>query len=177
MKISLLIIVLLFSACSSKDKQTPINYPVENAIPSLDGFTQQDEAIFGSAFIYSVSSNNLQDAKRLLQLGADINEPDPVNKTPLEIAIDENSVEMVDFLLAHGANPNYYLEPVSCSSILINGSAGDIRFYIMPLEQAQKKGNPAIIDRLIKAGAKSASECFDAESAERRLLESLAPVY
>lgn len=175
--LKVLLLSLFTQACSTNLASSTNNFDTSNATPSLDHYTQADKAIFGSAFIYSVTGNDLFNASRLITLGADVNEPSPVNEIPLLIAIKNNSVDMVRLLLKHNAKPNYYDEPVSCSSILAQGSGGDTRFFIMPLEVAQKKRNQSIITLLKDAGAKSASECFQASEAERRLLESLAPRY
>ncbi len=127
--------------------------------PKLDGYSSEDENLFGSALSYALLTNNSDIAGQLIKAGADVNTVNPINETPLEQAINGDSVPLVQLLLQYGARPNYLQEPVSCNTLVATASGGNSRFYQMPLDQAYKKGNSDIIHLLEQAGAKSISLC------------------
>jgi ankyrin repeat protein len=127
--------------------------------PKLDGYSAEDENLFGSALSYALLTNNSDAAGQLIKAGADVNTVNPINETPLEQAINGDSVLLVQLLLQYGARPNYLQEPVSCNTLLATASGGNSLFYQMPLDQAYKKGNSDIIHLLEQAGAKSTSTC------------------
>lgn len=160
-------ILSLFVACnnslaSSVDSQAlNMNINTEQPVFILKNYTKADEVLFGSPLAYLIALDKVATAKALLQTGVDVNRPNLLDETPLEQAIGNNSLAMVNLLLAYGAHVNYLAEPVSCNTLLANANAGDIRFYEMPLDHAYKQGNAAIITVLEQAGAKSLNQCFE----------------
>ncbi|XP_028265767.1 dynein heavy chain 12, axonemal [Parambassis ranga] len=58
-----------------------------------------------SALFFAVSNNDLQCARLLLEAGAMVNQ-DPVNC--LQVALRQGNYELINTLLKHGANVNYY---------------------------------------------------------------------
>ena len=135
----------------------------EQVLFTLDSYTKEDEALFGSPLAYLIAMDNVTAAKTLLRTGVDVNTSNLLNETPLEQAIQTNSIAMLSLLLQYGANVNYLAEPVSCNRILASANGGNMRFYEMPLDHAYKKGNAEIITLLEQAGAKSIVQCFKAE--------------
>ena len=168
--LSLFAVLLYLGACSHRTTITHENKSVVQ--DELSQYTEQDRAIFGPPLLYAVSSNNLAFAKALILQGHDVNAEDPVRKTPLIRAIEENNPAMLRLLLQHGAQPNRLeIGTDSCNTLLAQASFGDTRFYELPLDIARKKGNKTIIDLLIQSGAKSASDCFEQEYEEQRVFE------
>ena len=177
--LSLTIIIISCVACNSNEvknpsfKKSPSTTETKNFIP--EGYTADDEDLYGSPLFYVLALNRLKEAEKLLKAGADVNASNPLNQTPLEKAIEKNSTSMVHLLLKHGARPNYLKGDVSCNVILATASSGETRFDEMPLDDARKKGNTEIIKLLKQAGAKSFSDCTRAGEQERKLIESLQP--
>ncbi|KAM9750949.1 dynein axonemal heavy chain 12 [Menidia menidia] len=58
-----------------------------------------------SALFFAVSNNDLQSARLLLEAGAMVNQ-DPINC--LQMALRQGNYELINTLLKHGANVNYY---------------------------------------------------------------------
>jgi ankyrin repeat protein len=137
--------------------KTSLNLGVSQ--PKLEGYHSEDENLFGSALSYALLTNNSDAAVQLIKAGADVNTVNPINETPLEQAINGDSVLLVQLLLQYGARPNYLQEPVSCNTLVATARGGNSHFYQMPLDQAHKKGNSDIINLLEQAGAKSISMC------------------
>jgi ankyrin repeat protein len=132
---------------------------------ALENYTAEDEALFGSPLAYLIAIDEVTHVNTLLKAGvAEVNQLNFLDETPLEQAIQNDSIAMVTLLIQHGAKVNYLAEPVSCNAILANANGGNIRFYDMPLDLARQKGNLDIITLLEKAGAKSTTECFEAEN-------------
>ncbi|MBZ2176242.1 MAG: ankyrin repeat domain-containing protein [Acidobacteria bacterium] len=73
---------------------------------------------------------------KLLQSGADANQPQPDGATPLHWAVHHDHAPMVDALLRAGARPN-----------AVN------RFGVPPLAQACTQGSAAVVQLLLAAGA------------------------
>ncbi len=135
-------------------------------------YAKQDQGVFGPQLSYAVSSGNLTLVKELIFSGEDVNAANPVGETPLVIAINKGDNSMVRLLLKHGAQPNYLdIGTASCNRLLAQASAGETRFYNLPLDIARKKGKQNIVRLLTQYGAKSASDCFEKENTERRIFE------
>src|SRR5438477_3195302 len=60
----------------------------------------------GDALHAAVRAGNLDEVKRSVSAGADVNARDPLGSTPLLIAAWSGNTEIVSFLLAHGALVN-----------------------------------------------------------------------
>lgn len=58
-----------------------------------------------SALFFAVSNNDLQCTRLLLEAGALVNQ-DPINC--LQVALRQGNYELINILLKHGANVNYY---------------------------------------------------------------------
>lgn len=54
--------------------------------------------------LYSIFNNHTKIAKKLIDLGADVNEPDNDGKTPLMYASDNCNLDLIDLLIKKGAN-------------------------------------------------------------------------
>jgi cytohesin len=80
-----------------------------------------------------------------LEKGADVNAMDTTGIAPLHIAIQNENEEMVELLLANGANPNM-------------PTGKDNLFGQRPISQAITTNNPAIIEKLLNAGAKTGAQ-------------------
>jgi ankyrin repeat protein len=63
--------------------------------------------------------------KILITAGADVNPKDYKNKTPLYYATSKGSIQIIKYLLSHGANPNIYLKnskwPTPLFSAILKG--------------------------------------------------------
>jgi len=105
----------------------------------------------------------------LVEAGADVNLPDSKGRTPLQDAVQQHWLEVVRYLLAHGARPGR--GPESCQGalhlavadsamvalLLASGAApdeGDCEGQ-QPLHRAQEAGNPAVVAQLLAAGAQA----------------------
>jgi ankyrin repeat protein len=88
-------------------------------------------------WFHAAWSGNIKLAKLLLDAGANVNQTDRSNETPLHGASGWREVRMVRFLLRHGARVN------------IRGAAG---YY--PLHWAVHSGNATVVRLLLEAGAK-----------------------
>jgi ankyrin repeat protein len=93
----------------------------------------------------AVQGNNVDMMELLLRLGADVNELPTTSGwtagSALAAAASRSSIEMVDWLLLHGADPNLFKE---------NSDS--------PLAIAAKAGDMQLVDRLLDAGAEINSE-------------------
>jgi len=153
-------------ACNSiahGSESKALNIDTEHILFTLENYTKEDEALFGSPLAYLISLDNVAATKALLHTGVDANVPNLLDETPLEQAIQNNSIAILSVLIQYGAHVNYLAEPVSCNTLLSSANAGNIRFYEMPLDHAYRKGNAEIIALLKKSGAKSINQCFEAE--------------
>src|ERR1700722_15478197 len=84
----------------------------------------------------AVKHGDVATVKALLAKKADVNAAAADSSTPLDWAVDSNSLEMANLLLGAGANVN-----------------GATRYKITPLALACENGNAAMIERLLQAGA------------------------
>jgi len=162
----------LLVACNSSVATPTDNTPSAHASNmaqlkvNLEDYTKEDEALFGSPLAYFIAMDELISVQALLKTGADVNSPNFLDETPLEQAIQRNSVKMVDLLIKQGANVNYLATSVSCNIIVASANAGNSQFYEMPLDHAYKKGNSDIIHLLEQAGAKSITQCSATENTQ-----------
>jgi ankyrin repeat protein len=94
---------------------------------------------FGAAgdvrLIDAVKKSDARTARSLITTKIDVNATDVDGSTALHWAVQRDSVELVDLLLASGANPK-----------------AATRYSITPLHLACMSGNAAILERLLKAG-------------------------
>ncbi len=141
------------------------------------------------AFFNVVGGNDMASAKRLLARGADVNAPEPPWKlTPLLIAPDK-SLEMVRFLLEHGADASA-ADREGTTVLMRAVHSGDPRIVAAVLKYhprleakgtwnntaltyAVVQGNPEMVRLLIAAGADVNAERADGmqslDMARRRL--------
>ena len=98
-------------------------------------------------------NEQLRFIRALIELKADINKPSN-GSTPLRIAVHWNDLEVVNLLLANGANPS-----AETFSILSNtpkthkGHFGKMGYYNTILHEAAQKGSVPIVEALLAAGA------------------------
>ena len=90
----------------------------------------------------AADQNNLQTLKLLVRYGGDVNYQDPYGTSTLLVAIKNGNLEIVQFILANGGDPNKYGN---------NGKGIDTK---TPLAYAKELGNNAIIAELLKYDAK-----------------------
>jgi hypothetical protein len=112
---------------SSAAKQTPLHYAVQRG--TRHGVSMLP---FGTP---PLPVDHLGIAKLLIEKGADVNARAMAGDTPLVLAADGGSLEMVDLLLSKDADP----------------FDGDI-MGLTPMDKAIKRSNTALIDRLLAAG-------------------------
>jgi ankyrin repeat protein len=83
----------------------------------------------------AAKDGDLDEAKRLIEEGANIEAKDVSGSTPLYNALDQGNKEIVKFLILKGANVN---------AVMINGKT--------PLAQAEMSGVKDTVELLIKHG-------------------------
>jgi len=107
---------------------------------------------FGAAadlrLIDAVKKSDARTAKSLVASKVDINATEVDGSTALHWAAQRDNVELLDLLLAAGANPKV-----------------STRYKITPLYFAAMNGNAAIIERLLKAGVDVNSTAEEGETA------------
>ena len=57
------------------------------------------------SLIFAASNGDLEEVKRLHAIGIDLDQGDYDNRTALHLAVSENQVKVVDYLIHNGANP------------------------------------------------------------------------
>jgi len=164
-------LILSFCACNkeSSDIQTmPADYNLNQAIdelPQVSGTAEEEAAAkepdnvadldvemkyltdkeeLNEALLEAAESGNLQQAKELLDAGADINYRTSVGNA-LTLAVEGRHTEMVQLLLKRGANVNAEIPAA------VDG------FY-RALDVARGNGDEAMADLLIQAGAEEFAE-------------------
>ncbi len=106
------------------------------AIATLDPDdpSSMDEKKGRTRLILAIEDHDLETARAELERGA--NPDQGARKTPLHYAVDERSVEAIDLLIAHGADPN--------------GRPG---LRETPLEVAARRGRLELVRALVERGA------------------------
>ncbi|KAJ0173516.1 hypothetical protein K1T71_010665 [Dendrolimus kikuchii] len=105
-------------------------------IQSPKKLTEVTEKVITSLLLYGIEHNDEAVVKKLLEMGADVNEPDAEGRTPLHEAIIVGHVPLVEYLLKNGANVHY-----------------KTRTGESPLMTAVNHHDKTIIDLLMKCGA------------------------
>lgn len=102
------------------------------------------------AAIYYSGTTNTEAVNLLLHLGADYNATGKQGKAPLEYAIEENSWEIVDYLLQHGAEPTDEILEYAKSKINQGKTAQRIVLSIEDYKERRAKAilQGADLDRL-----------------------------
>lgn len=83
-------------------------------VPDFDYYLRAGESLddideYGfTPLIESAITRQLNIAKLLIARGVNINKPDVTGRTALHWAVDNGSLDFINFLLANGANPNAY---------------------------------------------------------------------
>jgi ankyrin repeat protein len=112
------------------------------------GAKVDQSTLSGSALTHAAWGGHLEMARLLLEAGAQVNHRDLVaNYTPLHWAAsaERSSPALVEFLLAHGADPN------AEGGQPVDNFLGATQ---TPLSLARKRGETLIVQALIRAGAK-----------------------
>lgn len=91
---------------------------------------------FDGSLIESCSKGNLEEVKKLIAKGMDVNQHDYDNRTPLHLAASEGHLELVKFLLSKGAN----IDSID-------------RFGNSPLADALRQGKKLVAQHLESLGA------------------------
>lgn len=105
-------------------------------IQSPKKLTEVTEKVITSLLLYGIEHNDEAVVRKLLEMGADVNEPDAEGRTPLHEAIIVGHVPIVEYLLKNGANVHY-----------------KTRTGESPLMTAVNHHDQTIIDLLMKCGA------------------------
>jgi len=116
------------------------------SLVAVSGLTQG--AAGDARLINAVKQSDIRAAKSLLAAKIDVNTLDVDGSTALHWAAQRDSLELVDLLLAAGANPKVAS-----------------RYNVTPLFLACINGNAMIIDRLLKAGVDVNSTAEEGETA------------
>ncbi|KAJ6520402.1 ankyrin repeat-containing domain protein [Mycena sanguinolenta] len=111
----------------------PLSCGGNNDIPPT--ISDDHKRYLGHALVESVSAGHLQISRYLISVGGDVNFKQPLLPTPLYQATGTENLELVQFLLDAGANPNLE-EP-----------------GMIPLHYAAELGDIEIIQALLAAGA------------------------
>lgn len=130
----LVLLVVVVCAVSSAEGQQQRSQPVD---------TQDDESL--SPLMRAASRGRVNEVRRLLKDGANVNERDDLGLTALTLAAVSDQLDIVRILLDAGADPNAL------------GGMTHPRVVITPLIAAMSRRNKRrleIVDTLIAAGAK-----------------------
>jgi ankyrin repeat protein len=98
--------------------------------------------------IDAIKKSDSRAARSLISAKIDVNAPDVEGSTALHWAVQRENVELVDLLLASGANPK-----------------AASRYNITPLYLACLNGNATIVEHLLKAGVDANATAEDGETA------------
>ena len=101
----------------------------------------------------AINNNDLEQVKKLIKAGADVNAKSDIEGTPLILAVEKRNTEIVKFLLSSGADVNKKITSVEC----IEGCGS-------PLLNAASEGQIELVKILIKAGADVNIESMDKET-------------
>ncbi len=92
--------------------------------------------LLGKALIEALDRRNFFYVKRLIRQGAEVNMKNKMGKAPLHIAVEEKTLDFVEFLLSNRANPN------------VRDREGNT-----PLHYAAKEGDRRMVELLLSKGA------------------------
>uniref|UniRef100_A0A1I7U3D9 BRCT domain-containing protein n=1 Tax=Caenorhabditis tropicalis TaxID=1561998 RepID=A0A1I7U3D9_9PELO len=114
--------------------------------------------------INSILNNRIPQLKSAVEAGTCVNEKDNEGKTPLYIAVEQNSLEAVKILVEAGA--------------IINASCGST--FETTLHEAVRKKNLQMVDYLLSKGASmkirnNFKNLMDAYKNEQRILQPIIP--
>ncbi len=140
-----------------------------NALPTTHDMTLVKRAGEDTLLHQAADMGNLITARKLIQLGADVNAPDQEGFTPMHLAIRHSHVQIVQLLLDREANVNavadngqtplffaaYYSRTDLVSLLLNNGADANIadREGLSPLHIVARQGRTEIAQMLIEYGA------------------------
>jgi uncharacterized protein len=127
--------LVLITLGSAADFSSPAE-PAQTA-PAASLSPRQPQSL-GDALHAAIRAGNLDEVKRLVFAGTDVNSPDALGSTPLVIAAWFGNTEIVSFLLVHGA--------------LVNVSRPEDRST--PLQSAVLAGQADTVKLLLAAGAR-----------------------
>ena len=119
---------------------TTLNAPVtQGALRSAGNHSSSRQHLLNVQFVQAANTGNLPRLKQLLAQGASVESTQQNSWTALMVAVLNNNLPVVQYLLAHGANPNRHT-----------------RYYNddWPLQQAAENGNIPIAKALLHHGAK-----------------------
>ncbi|MBK6982962.1 MAG: ankyrin repeat domain-containing protein [Betaproteobacteria bacterium] len=151
-------------------------------------WTKQSQEIANYNLLAASSAGDLAAAALLLRRGAQINSRfGGEGQTALHRAAAQNEVQMVKFLLDHGADPNVadadgntpllvtaYKGHLEVALLLIAAKAdldvAESRYGITPLMEAARKGHVELVGMLLAAGANRASTTKDGRTARELAL-------
>lgn len=102
----------------------------------------------GNPLIMAAAHGRMAMVKALVEAGADVDAYVVGDETPLIKAAENKSLKTVKYLVEHGADVNLEVD----AHRWLNGLREDKTWT--PLSMAKKRGTQAIVDYLIKAGAK-----------------------
>lgn len=140
---------LLLAACSGNNKIVKALLEKDASIINKEGFFQDSTytplscALHGGSWYNGkYTPKHKEVIKTLIAYGADVNQPDPSGQdpsycTPIQLAVSNNDVEIIQLLIDNGADVN--LKKGYCSSCL---------------KRAEKQDNEEILQLLKAAGAK-----------------------
>jgi ankyrin repeat protein len=101
------------------------------SLPCIHTRTMQDNVATAhrgapSFFTELVMRGDMEEAKQRLEKGADPDAKDPSGKTAMQYAVMNHDTNMVQMLLAYGANPNVTpsSETAQLMDVLFNSDAG-----------------------------------------------------
>lgn len=110
----------------------------------------------------AAESDDIQFARQLLDMGADVNR-DSIGETALHTAAKRDHLEIVSLLLQRGANPDasdcdmytplMYAESLECINLLLAAGADIHAFDCAGAEVVRHYEDPEFIDRLLALGA------------------------
>ena len=141
---SVLVSLLLKYGADPKDGCTDPNYKYLCATPcdlTNDYTIRKMLGFCGKALFFAVERGDLNEVKRLVSNGADVNQVDNYCTTPLFYAVSSGYTKIVKYLVDKGANVNFVAEDEDGVSWPL-------------LHEAAEKGNIEIIKYLVKHGAK-----------------------
>jgi|GEM_PF-5776468 len=107
----------------------------------------------------AIKSDNIEEVKKILDNGYGINQP-CLGWTPLDYAISDNNLKIVDFLLKRGASMNLihinigFMKPEIAEFLINRGMSPNLRYEdgSTGMMLAAERNNPDLIKLLLKLG-------------------------